>query len=130
MSSPKTSQPGGNGDGRTGWLVREDQVLASLEVAEGRVARAKGLLGRDHLEGALFIDGCRSVHSFSMGFELDVAFLDKNMEVIRTMRLRRHRMTLPVLQARSVIEAEAGAFGRWELKVGDVLEIRCRPEDE
>ena len=129
MSSPKTSQSSGHDGGRTGWLVREDQVLASLEVAEGRLARAKGLLGRDHLEGALFIGGCRSVHSFSMGFELDVAFLDKNMEVIRTLRLRRHRMTLPVLQARSVIEAEAGAFGRWELKVGDVLEIRCRPEE-
>lgn len=125
MSSHKTSQDGG----RTGWLVREDQVLASLELAEGRLARAKGLLGRDRLEGALFIGGCRSVHSFSMGFELDVAFLDKNMAVIRTLRLRRHRMTLPVLQARSVIEAEAGAFGRWDLKVGDVLEIRCRPED-
>jgi uncharacterized membrane protein (UPF0127 family) len=129
MSSPKTSQPSGQDGGRTGWLVREDQVLASLEVADGRLARAKGLLGRDYLEGALFIGGCRSVHSFSMGFELDVAFLDKNMEVIRTLRLRRHRVTLPVLQARSVIEAEAGAFGRWDLKVGDVLEIRCRPED-
>ncbi|MEM7273649.1 MAG: DUF192 domain-containing protein [Actinomycetota bacterium] len=108
----------------TGWLVRNDQVLASVEVARGRVGRARGLLGRDHLEGAMYIEGCRSVHSFAMGFELDVAFLDKDMEVIRTLRLRRGRVTLPVLQARSVLEAEAGAFGRWDLKVGDVLEIR------
>lgn len=107
-----------------GWLVRDDQVLASVEVADGRVDRARGLLGRDHLDGALYIEPCRSVHSFAMGFELDVAFLDKDMEVIRTLRLRQGRVTLPVWQARSVIEAEAGAFGRWDLKVGDVLEIR------
>lgn len=108
----------------TGWLVRDDQVLASVEVAVGRVAKARGLLGRDSLDGALVIAGRRSVHSFSMGFELDVAFLDKNMVVIRTLRLRRNRATLPVMQARWVLEAEAGAFGHWELKVGDVLEIR------
>lgn len=113
----------------SGWLVRDGRVLASIEVAVGRVAKARGLLGRDHLDGALVIPGRRSVHSFSMGFELDVAFLDADGTVIRTLRLRRHRVTLPVWQARWVVEAEAGAFGEWELKVGDVLEIRlAEPE--
>lgn len=107
-----------------GWLVRDGQVLASAEVAEGPVAKARGLLGRTSLAGALVIAGRRSVHSFSMGFELDVAFLDGDGTVIRTLRLRRNRVTLPVWQARWVVEAEAGAFGHWELKVGDVLEIR------
>lgn len=111
-----------------GWLMRDGQVLASIEVAIGRVAKARGLLGRDHLEGALVIPGRRSVHSFSMGFELDVAFLDRDGIVIRTLRLRRHRMTLPVWQAHWVVEAEAGAFGEWELKVGDELEIELASE--
>ena len=113
-----------------GWLVRDGQVLASIEVAVGRVAKARGLLGRDHLEGALVIPGRRSVHSFSMGFELDVAFLDGDGIVIRTLRLRRHRVTLPVWQARWVVEAEAGAFGEWELKVGDELEIRLASDGD
>jgi uncharacterized membrane protein (UPF0127 family) len=111
-------------DTEIGWLVRDDQVLASAEVAVGRMAKARGLLGRDRLDGALVIGGRRSVHSFSMGFALDVAFLDEDMVVIRTLRLRRNRVTMPVWQARWVVEAEAGAFGRWELKVDDVLEIR------
>lgn len=108
---------------RNGWLVRDGQVLASVEVAMGRMAKARGLLGRDALDGALVIEGRRSVHSFSMGFDLDVAFLDAESTVIRTLRLRRNRFTLPVWQARCVIEAEAGAFGEWELKVGDILEV-------
>ena len=28
------------------------------------------------------------------------------------------------LKARTVVEAEAGAFGRWGLHVGDVIELR------
>ncbi|MEM9565142.1 MAG: DUF192 domain-containing protein [Actinomycetota bacterium] len=103
--------------------------MASLEVAVGRVAKARGLLGRDHLDGALVIPGRRSVHSFSMGFELDVAFLDADGVVIRTLRLRRRRVTLPVWPARYIVEAEAGAFGEWELKVGDVLEIRLAGDE-
>lgn len=106
------------------WLVRDDRVLASLEVPVGAKAKAKGLLGRDRFDAAMLITRCRSVHTVTLGFELDVAFLDRDMTVIRTMRLGRNRVTLPVWRARSVIEAEAGAFGRWDLKVGDVLEVQ------
>jgi len=64
----------------------------------------------------------RSVHSLGMRFPLDVAWLDRDLTVVRTVRLDRNRMTRPVLRARSVIEAEAGAFARWSLLVGDQLE--------
>lgn len=112
-----------------GWLLRDGQVLASVEVARGRVAKARGLLGRRSLDGAMLIHGVRSVHSIRMAFELDVAFLDADMTVIRTMRLHRNRVTLPVWRARAVLEAEAGAFGRWELGVGDVVELRDCDDD-
>jgi hypothetical protein len=36
----------------------------------------------------------------------------------------RHRIGRPCLKARCVLEAEAGAFGHWELHPGDQLEIR------
>ncbi len=111
-------------DRQQAWLVRDSRVLASVEIPVGRAAKAKGLLGRSSLDGAMLISGRRSVHSVSMGFELDIAFLDAEMTVIRTLRLRRNRVTLPVWQARSVLEAEAGAFARWDLKVDDVLEVR------
>jgi uncharacterized membrane protein (UPF0127 family) len=101
-----------------------------LEIARGRVAKTRGLLGRNTLEGALLIEGARSVHSFSMAFELDVAFLDAENQIIRTLRLHRNRVTFPVWRARSVLEAPAGAFGHWELKVGDVVEIRGCDHDD
>jgi uncharacterized membrane protein (UPF0127 family) len=107
-----------------GWIVRDDVVLASAEIAVGRMAKARGLLGRDQLDGVLVIGGRHSVHSFSMGFDLDVAFLDRDGTVIRLLRLHRNRVTAPVLKAHWIVEAEAGAFREWNLQVGDVLEIR------
>ncbi len=107
-----------------GWLVRDGKVLASLEVARGRVAKTRGLLGRESMEGAMLIVGARSVHSFAMGFDLDVAFLDADNQIIRTLRLHRNRMTVPVWRARSVLEAQAGAFDHWDLNVGQIVELR------
>ena len=106
------------------WLVCDDRVLASAEVADTKRTRARGLLGRDGIEGALVLQPCRWVHTLRMRFPLDVAFLDADGMVVRIARMKRQRMGLPVARARTVIEAEAGAFGRWGLHVGDVIEIR------
>ncbi len=107
-----------------GWLVRDGEVLASLEIPVGRRARARGLIGRSGLDGAMLLRPARSVHSFGMRFELDVAFVDSDDVVIRTLRLHKHRVTFPVWRAVYALEAEAGAFGHWELKIGDQLEVR------
>jgi uncharacterized protein len=110
------------------WLVTDDaRVLASADVAETRRARRQGLLGRDHLEGALVLRPCRWIHTVGMRFAIDVAYLDERGEVIKTMHMHRHRVGVPVWRARQAIEAEAGAFGRWGLHVGDVIEVREDP---
>ncbi len=106
------------------WLVCDTRVLASAEVADTKATRSKGLLGRDGIDGAIVLRPCRQIHTIGMRFALDVAFLDAEGEVIRIVRMRRHRLGLPVVRARTVIEAEAGAFGRWGLHVGDVIEVR------
>jgi uncharacterized membrane protein (UPF0127 family) len=105
-------------------LLREGEVLASLEVARRRRDRLQGLLRRDGIEGALLLEPARSVHTIGMRFPLDVAFCDADLTVVKVVRIGRHRMSLPVLRARSVIEAEAGAFARWELHPGDKLEVK------
>jgi uncharacterized membrane protein (UPF0127 family) len=106
------------------WLLRDGEVLASLEVARSRRERMRGLLGRDGIEGALLLEPARSVHTLGMRFPLDVAFCDAQMVVLRVVRMPRHRVSRPMLQARAVIEAEAGTFARWELRPGDQLEVK------
>lgn len=106
------------------WLVRDGEVLASLEVAGTRRARAKGLLGRDGHDGAVLFPGTRSVHTFGMRFDIDVAFLDADGRVLKVRTLPRRRITMPVRGAHSVVEAPAGSFREWNLACGDELEVK------
>lgn len=106
------------------WLCRDDEVLASVEVADDRRTRRRGLLGRDGMDGAMLLRPCRSVHTIGMRFPLDVAYCSDDLEVLATRRMARWRVGAPRLRARAVIEAEAGSFDRWRLHVGDQLEVR------
>ena len=106
------------------WLLRDGDVLAAADVASSFGARLKGLLGRDGVEGALLLRPAKSVHTLGMRFAIDVAFCDRDLVVLDVVTLRPHRLTRPRRRARCVIEAEAGAFERWGLRVGDQLELR------
>jgi uncharacterized membrane protein (UPF0127 family) len=106
------------------WLVRDGEVLASLEVATSRRDRRRGLLGRDGIDGAILLRPARSVHTVGMRFAIDVAFLDRQLIVLRILTMRRWRLSRAVLRAHCVIEAEAGAFAHWDLKPGDRLEVK------
>ncbi len=106
------------------WLVRDGEVLASLEVADSLRSRLRGLLGRDGIDGALLIHKARSVHTLGMRFPIDVAFCDRDLRVVATTTMRRYRIGTPRRRARYVLEAEAGAFERWHLRSGDRLEVK------
>lgn len=106
------------------WLLKDGEVLASLEVAETGRERRRGLLGRDHLDGALLLRPARWVHTIGMRFPIDVIHCDGDFNVLRVTTMRRNRLGRPVLKARAVIEAEAGAAGRWSIEVGDSLELK------
>jgi uncharacterized membrane protein (UPF0127 family) len=105
-------------------LVSEARVLASAEVAGNRSDRRRGLRGRDGIDGALVIRSCRWVHTFGMRFAIDVAFVDDDGVVVKIVRMRPRRLGSPVKEANWVIEATTGAFERWGLSVGDVVEVR------
>jgi len=62
-----------------------------------------------------------------MKFAIDVAFLDREHNVLRVVTMPPNRLGMPQWRARSVIEAEAGSFERWGLRTGDHVEIRGTP---
>src|SRR3954465_12772146 len=106
------------------WLLRDGEVLASLELATSVRARTRGLLGRDGVDGAIALRPARSVHTLGMRFPIDVAFCDRDLTVVRTVTMARNRLGRPTRHAHCVIEAEAGSFARWNLRRDDHLEIR------
>jgi uncharacterized membrane protein (UPF0127 family) len=109
---------------RSGWLLRDGDVVCALEMTETFGERAKGLLGRPNCEGALQLAGARVVHTAGMKFPLDVAFLSEDLTVVRLVRLAPWRVAFPRRGVRSVLQTEAGALERWGVRVADQLEIR------
>jgi len=83
-----------------------------LRVAEAstRKARMKGLAKLDSLPStlALHIPKCRSVHTVTMRFPLDLIWLDKQGRVVRVDHDVPPRRVKTCLRARSVVEAGAG----------------------
>jgi uncharacterized membrane protein (UPF0127 family) len=59
-----------------------------------------------------------------MRFALDVAFVDAMGIVRRIVKIPPNRVSRLCLGSTAVIEAEAGAFERWDLRVGDCIEVK------
>ncbi|MFI2184948.1 DUF192 domain-containing protein [Streptomyces sioyaensis] len=89
-----------------------------VEIAASYRARARGLLGRDGIEGALLLTPASGVHTFRMRFAIDVAYLSRDFTVLAVRTMRPGRLGRPRLRARHVLEAEAGAMARWGLRPG------------
>ena len=117
------------------WLVHEGRVLASLEIAENRNARRRGLLGRDGIDGALLLRPARSVHTMKMRFAIDVAHVTESesdglenaaeLVVLSVTTMQPWRLGRWSPRALGVIEAEAGSFRQWGLEPGMRLGIRA-----
>ena len=107
------------------WLLRDGAVLASLEVADDVRTRSRGLMGRETFDGAILLKPAMQVHTIGMRFPIDVAYLDRDLKVVAIVTgMRPRRLGRPRFGARAVVEAEAGAFERWRLRVGDELEVQ------
>ena len=106
--------------------TKKTVVSDNCHFANTVLKRMVGLLNRgqfDKGEG-LLLDRCYGIHTFGMRFPIDVAFCDAEMVVVGMARLPPWRMSRPRRRCRSVVEAEAGAFERWGLRVGDKLDLR------
>ena len=104
------------------WLVSDARVFASADVASNRSAR------RQWPARTRRIRGCAGVASVPLGPH-DRVCVSRSMSptsttsgvVIKTVRMRAPpRRHAGVERGGQVIEAEAGAFARWGLDVGDV----------
>ena len=109
---------------RSGWLLRDGDVVCALEMAKSSEERRNGLRGREGLDGALHLEGVRTVHTLGVGFPIDVAFLSSDLTVLRVASLKPRRMSVGGPGARSVVAAQAGSFDRWGVREGDQLEVR------
>lgn len=101
-----------------GRLLVDGRDVAPVELARSNAERRRGLLGRDGLEGGLWLEPCRQVHTLRMRFAIDVAHVDRRGLVRGVRTMPPGRFGPLGLRTRAVLEAEAGSFAAWGLAVG------------
>ena len=87
----------------------------TLIVASDRRSRMRGLAGLDALPAGhgLLLDPCRSVHTVTMRFALDLLWLDGHGRPVRLDEQVAPRRLRTCLRARSVIETASGGGERF-----------------
>jgi hypothetical protein len=102
-----------------GWLLRQGEVLASLDICDRVVSPANARAA----VGALLRHDTRLVTGFAKP-PVDVAWLDADLIVRHLGHVGRFGVRLGPRDCEAVLSAERGAFERWKLVVGDRLEVR------
>ena len=104
-----------------------DQVLISDgEAATSFLARLRGLIGHAPLQEGqgMMIKPCSSIHTFGMGFPIDVVFADQVGRVVKTASEVPPNRIGPVARgAAFVLELPAGTIARTGIQVGDQIVI-------
>jgi len=111
-------------------LTRDLTLAESAMLADTALLRMRGLLGRPCPEpgGGLVLAPCNEIHTFFMGYTIDVCFARKDGEVLKLLHaIQPWRMTLPCPGAYWTVELPPGGLGPTE--IGDRLSLREVPDD-
>jgi len=102
-------------------------LVENVAIATSTLSRMKGLMfagSMPNCDGFL-IDPCNSIHTFFMRFNLDIAFISKNNEIVHIEKnMKPWRATRIHFKSRKVLEMKAGTMSE-KLKVGTKVEIEC-----
>jgi len=108
--------------------TKQRVLAADLTVADTLYTRLRGLLGKKHLSqgSALWIKDCPSVHTFFMNFNIDVIFLNEQMQVTRVVKdLPPWRCTrFFQFKNKSCIELSSSTQISDLVSTGDFLDVR------
>lgn len=94
-------------------VSRDRVIAASVERADSLSKRCRGLLGRRRLEqgAGIWLPGTNGVHTFGMGFPIDILVLDADGRAVRALSaVRPWRVVLPAPHGRDTLELPAGAL--------------------
>jgi uncharacterized protein len=111
---------------RSGALYRGEQcIVPTVWHAANPWTRLRGLLGRKPLEPAaaegLLLEPCSSVHTFCMGYPLDLIFLDRNNRVLEVCEKVSPWSMRGARGAAKTLELAGGSVVLLEPRIGEEL---------
>ena len=106
------------------WLVSEGRVLAAAQLATSRSDRRRGLMGVTLVDQPLVLQPCSWVHTIGMKVPIDVAYINVDGVVLDVETLKPWRVGPNNRRSHLVVEAAAGSFERWNIGIGNTVEVR------
>ena len=110
---------------RSGWLLRDGDVVCALEMADSPAERRRACAGARAARARCTSTAPAPCTPLGMKFPIDVAFLSADLTVVRVARLKPWRVAVggpdgPQRRRRP----RPGSLERWGVRVGDQLEVR------
>jgi uncharacterized membrane protein (UPF0127 family) len=106
------------------WLVSDGRVLAAALHATSRTDRRRGLMGVSIIDQPLVIEPCNWIHTLGMKAVIDVMYINADNVVIGVNTMKPWRIGPYTRAAVRVIEASAGSLERWNIGIGNTVEVR------
>ncbi len=109
-------------------VTRNQTLVTRGTIADNVWSRLRGLIGHRPLEAGegLMIKPCNSIHTFFMGFPIDVVYVSEDGEVVGLAeRLVPYRIGPIVRKASFVLELPAGTIANTATQPGDRIIINA-----
>ena len=110
-------------------LTKNTVLAENATVAKSLASRLKGLLGRTYLpkgEGLIILD-CGSIHTFFMGFAIDVLFLNREHKVVKARKnIPPFRLLDCPFKGNITIELPAGTIDGSSTQIGHHIELQIK----
>jgi uncharacterized protein len=107
-------------------ISRGAELASHASLADGFLARLRGLLGRERLhpgEGLVIVP-CSSVHMWGMRFPLDVIHLDRHGTVLRLLpNLQPGQLGPYIWRSHTAVELPAGSIAASGTQAGDIVTL-------
>lgn len=105
-----------------------DVVANTVEIADTRATRRRGLLGRDSMpaSSALIIRPCFSIHTAFMRFAIDAVFVNHDGVVVAVKRNLAPWRIAANVRAHAVVELPAGSLKDGDVCKGDRLYLAAQ----
>ncbi len=101
-----------------------DCVIRNVCRTTNFLERMRGLLGTQKLKAdeGLLIAPCSSVHTFGMGYTIDVLFLDNHLTIVKTVKSLKPWRLAAATASSMVLELADNSIDKLQLNTGQQLE--------
>ena len=106
------------------WLLFDEKVLSSIATTRHQHPLDKTTYDESMIERTELVMSVKFVHTFGRVEPMDAIFLDEDFKILKIKTLGSSQIKFSPLKSKALIKTNRGNACRWNIDVGDSLEVR------